>query len=98
MTDRFLELDGKRALVCAAEGSLLGEQSDADDFLSLAFSADAELLVVPVSRIDPRFFDLRNGVAGQIVQRFANYGVQTRHPRRRLRMDRAKSCVQGLCL
>jgi hypothetical protein len=76
MTDKFLELGGRRVLVCAAQGSLLGQETDANDFLSLALSTDAELLVVPVSRIDKRFFDLRSGMAGQIVQKFATYRMQ----------------------
>ena len=76
MTDSVRELGGRRLLVCAAQGSLLAEETDASDFLSLAFSNNAKLLVVPVSRLDKRFFDLRSGIAGQIVQKFANYRVQ----------------------
>jgi hypothetical protein len=76
MTDSFLELGGRRVLVCAAQGPLLGQEGDANDFLSLAFSTDAELLVVPVSRLDKRFFDLRSGMAGQIVQKCATYRMQ----------------------
>ncbi|MEQ8267571.1 MAG: DUF4180 domain-containing protein [Parvibaculum sp.] len=76
MADRFLQLGGKPALVCAADGPLLGGESGADDFLSLALSANAELLVLPVRRIDGKFFDLRSGIAGRVVQKFVTYGVR----------------------
>ncbi len=75
MTDRLLQLGGRQALVCAAQGPVLGG-GDADDLLSLALSADAERFVVPVQRIDESFFDLRSGSAGRIVQKFVTYGVQ----------------------
>lgn len=76
MTDRLLQLGGKPALVCAADGPLLGGESGADDFLSPALSANAELLVLPVRRIDGKFFDLRSGIAGRVVQKFVTYGVR----------------------
>ena len=31
---------------------------------------------MPVARLDPAFFDLRSGVAGDIVQKFVNYGLR----------------------
>ena len=37
--------------------------------------ADADWIAVPVSRLDPAFFDLRSGVAGDVVQRFVNYRI-----------------------
>jgi hypothetical protein len=38
-------------------------------------SADASILVVPMQRLDPELFQLRSGVAGQFVQKFASYGI-----------------------
>lgn len=76
MTDRFLQLGGKPALVCAEEGPLLADESGADDLLSLALSANAGLLVLPVRRIDEKFFDLRSGLAGRVVRKFVTYNVR----------------------
>ena len=36
-------------------------------------AADADWIAVPVVRLDPSFFDLSSGVAGDVVQKFANY-------------------------
>ncbi len=42
--------------------------------IELMYSAEAEWIAVPVARLDPAFFDLSSGVAGDFVQKFVNYG------------------------
>jgi hypothetical protein len=44
------------------------------DVLEILFSAEAEWIAVPVERLDPAFFDLSSGIAGEFMQKFANYG------------------------
>jgi hypothetical protein len=48
----------------------------ASDILSEVFSAGANLAVVPIARLDSNFFQLRSGVAGEIMQKFVNYGIR----------------------
>ena len=36
---------------------------------------EAQWIAVPVERLDPAFFDLRSGLAGDIVQACANYRI-----------------------
>lgn len=36
-------------------------------------AAGAETIVIPVERLDPDFFRLSSGVAGEIVQKFVTY-------------------------
>jgi Domain of unknown function (DUF4180) len=44
--------------------------------LIYAYGADdADWIAVPVARLAPAFFDLRSGLAGEVVQKFANYRV-----------------------
>ncbi len=43
------------------------------DLLAEAFGADAVLAVVPVERLEPAFFDLRSGVAGDLLQASVTY-------------------------
>lgn len=48
------------------------------DALGLIYADGAERsdwIAVPVTRLDPGFFDLRSGLAGEVVQKFANYRV-----------------------
>jgi len=44
------------------------------DAIELMYGTEAEWLAVPVARLDPTFFDLRSGVAGDLAQKFVNYG------------------------
>ena len=46
------------------------------DVIGDAFTVGAHVVVVPVERLDPMFFDLRTGVAGDIVQAFVNYHLR----------------------
>lgn len=55
------------------EGPKLGADLAVNDLLGDAFSVDAEVIVVPVSRLAPDFFELRSGIAGDIFQKMQNY-------------------------
>ena len=60
----------------SAEGPLLSSGADA---LGLIYGDDvgeAEWIAVPAARLDPAFFTLASGVAGEFVQKFANYGLR----------------------
>ena len=55
-----------------------GEPVDARRFRDLlvdAHAAGATILVVPVARFDAAFFDLRSGVAGDLLQASVVYGM-----------------------
>lgn len=46
---------------------------DANDLIGEAKSAGASLVVLPIARLDPAFFELRTGIAGDMVQKFVTY-------------------------
>ena len=48
----------------------------ARDVIGDAFAVGAQTVVIPVGRLDAAFFDLRTGVAGDIVQAFVNYQLR----------------------
>ncbi len=48
----------------------------ARDVIGDALTVGATTVVVPVERFDASFFDLRSGVAGDIVQAFVTYGLR----------------------
>ena len=54
-----------------AEGPLLRSGAEA---IEVMYSAEADWIAVPVARLDPAFFDLSSGLAGEFVQKFVNYG------------------------
>ncbi len=65
--------EGGTMLLCAADGPTLSTEQQAVDLIAEAMSQRTDLVVLPVARLDARFFDLRSGVAGQVVQKFAQY-------------------------
>ncbi|MEQ8858767.1 MAG: DUF4180 domain-containing protein [Pseudomonadales bacterium] len=69
-------LAGTRVLVCDAEGSMLGSPADAVDLIGAAGALGAELVLVPLTRLDPAFFELANRSAGEFLQKLVNYGLR----------------------
>jgi hypothetical protein len=63
---------GTCVLVVEPVGVVIGGR-EARDLVAEAFGEGAAMLAVPVGRLDPAFFDLRSGVAGDILQVSATY-------------------------
>ncbi len=59
--------------MCAAEGEVIGGEGDVLDLIGNASYQGAQCVVIPAERFDEAFFQLRTRVAGDIVQKFANY-------------------------
>ena len=55
------------------DGPILRSGADALGLLYDDGAADADWIAVPVARLDPLFFDLSSGVAGEFVQKFMNH-------------------------
>jgi Domain of unknown function (DUF4180) len=69
------ERRGIAVLVCDPDGAPIASADDARDVIVAAFS-QADLVAVPADRFDDRFFSLRTGLAGEIMQKFANYRMR----------------------
>ncbi|MGZ5935706.1 MAG: DUF4180 domain-containing protein [Rhizomicrobium sp.] len=76
MPDKSYLLQGLRAFECASEGPLLRSERDAVDIIGGALSQRASLVVIPVARLADDFFSLRTRIAGEIIQKFVNYGLR----------------------
>ncbi|ROO63316.1 uncharacterized protein DUF4180 [Micromonospora sp. Llam0] len=75
MADEIVELAGVPVLVCTADGPKIAGEQDALDVIGQTF-AGAEIVAIPVARLDERFFALRSGLAGGIMQKFVNYRLR----------------------
>lgn len=71
-----MQLGFVMVLNISADGPLLGSGRDASDIIGDALGADAELVVIPVERLEPAFFQLRSGLLGEFVQKFTNFGLR----------------------
>jgi Domain of unknown function (DUF4180) len=69
-------LHGTQVYACAPDGKKLRTGRDATDLMGEAFEYQAGMLVIPAERLDEDFFRLRTGVAGEIVQKFVQYGAR----------------------
>lgn len=76
MTGQVTDIGALRAFVWDAEGPLLATSRDASDLVGEAFSAEAHLVVVPVERLGGDFLKLSSGLAGEVLQKFVNYGLK----------------------
>src|SRR5215472_13024267 len=76
MTAALIEYANQRLLVLNAEGPILSRTQDLLDLIQQAFSQKASVLIVPVQRMDPAFFQLRSGLAGEFVQKVVNYQLK----------------------
>jgi hypothetical protein len=75
MADLVTERRGVPVLVCSANGGPIASTQDALDIIGAAFSR-ADVVAVPVGRFDERFFTLRSGLAGEIIQKFTSYRLR----------------------
>ncbi|MFJ3834863.1 DUF4180 domain-containing protein [Streptomyces sp. NPDC054904] len=60
---------------CAPDGDTIRCEADALDLIGNAGYQGARWVVIPAERLDDEFFRLSSRVAGDIVQKFANYGM-----------------------
>ncbi|MFB4315276.1 DUF4180 domain-containing protein [Actinomadura sp. 21ATH] len=75
MSDEIQERAGVPVLVCDPAGPPVATAQDALDLIGAAFLG-AEVVAVPVERLDARFFTLGTRLAGEIMQKFVNYRLR----------------------
>ena len=69
---RLETLGGVGVLVVEA-GDPVVDARGARDLMGEAFMGDLQMIAIPVDRIDPAFWDLRSGFAGDVLQVSVNY-------------------------
>ncbi|WP_296597925.1 DUF4180 domain-containing protein [Phenylobacterium sp.] len=67
---------GVRVGVCPAEGPKLDGERAAADIVGDLFGAGARVVAIPVERLGEGFLTLRTRIAGEVVQKFVNYGFR----------------------
>jgi len=76
MTGEVHEIGGAKVYVCASEGPALAGDRDAADLVGECLGSGARLVAIPIERLGPGFLDLKTRVAGEILQKFVNYGIR----------------------
>lgn len=71
-----IEIAGVRAVAWPEDGPPFATSRDAGDLVGEAFSVQARLVVLPVHSLSPDFLRLASGFAGDVLQKFVNYGLR----------------------
>lgn len=64
-----------RVLVHRPDEGRIGGEADAVELIGRALGASSHWVAVPVEHVLPAFFDLRSGLAGAFLQKFATYRI-----------------------
>lgn len=75
MPDVLQQRAGVQVLVCDPAGPPVATEQDALDLIGAAFLG-AQVVAVPASRLDERFFALGTRFAGEVMQKFVNYRLR----------------------
>jgi len=73
---QVLESRGKKYLYILGESALIQKESDVMDFISLAIEHDTRFMVFDNNILSEDFLNLRTGLAGAVLQKFANYNLK----------------------
>lgn len=68
-----LDIAGRRVLMAGSDDPIIRNTRDVLDLLARAMGERAGMIAVPVDRLDPSFFQLRSGFAGELLQKLVNY-------------------------
>ncbi|OKL40141.1 DUF4180 domain-containing protein [Pontibacter flavimaris] len=74
-THTINDTDTKIAEVISADTIINGIE-DGLDLLGNIYYQDFDRIIIHEKNITPDFFDLKNGIAGEILQKFSNYRVR----------------------
>lgn len=55
---------------------IIKQASDGLDLMGDLYYQDFDRIIIPAAAITPGFFDLKNGMAGEILQKFSTYRVK----------------------
>lgn len=69
-------INGKKIAEIVSTDIVIRSSEDGLDLLGNLYYQDFDKIVIREKNITPDFFDLKNGIAGEILQKFSNYRVQ----------------------
>ena len=70
------QIAGHRVLLWPHDGQPLASGRDASDIIGDALSVEAQIVAIPAARLSPDFLRLSTGLAGEVLQKFVNYGLR----------------------
>lgn len=68
--------NGKKIAEVISEKMFIRNASDSLDLLGSVYYQDFDKIILHQKNLTPDFFDLKNGLAGEMLQKFSNYRVR----------------------
>lgn len=72
----IIEVKGISIAVLRSFGVAINETQDALDLMANAGYMNSHKIIINEDQIVPGFFDLKTGIAGEILQKFSTYNIQ----------------------
>lgn len=76
MTYTLIENNGKTYIECLADMAPIASERDALDLVALCGENETHRLMLHSEHLPPAFFDLKTGLAGDVLLKFSNYRVK----------------------
>lgn len=70
------EIDGVKVAEIMAEGVIVKSAEDGKDLLGNVYYQGFDRMIIHERHLSTDFFDLQNGMAGEILQKFSNYRMR----------------------
>lgn len=65
-----------RYVLLPPDGPTLATEADATQVIGDLYGSDAEIVAIPLARLAPDFWDLKNRKAGLFIQKLMNYRLR----------------------
>ena len=76
MEIQIIQTEGKKIAEIISDKIIISETQDALDLMADAGWRGAEGLMLNAENFTPSFFDLKTGIAGDILQKFSTYNMR----------------------
>jgi hypothetical protein len=76
MSDTLTTIHHRQVYSCPLDGEMLNSEATALELIGEAKYLGADLIIIPVERLDANFFELKTRLAGHIIQKFVTYRLQ----------------------
>lgn len=76
MTLEYRQINGQKVALAVADHLFIRETQDALDLMADASYQGADRIILFEYQLAPEFFDLKSGMAGEILQKFSTYRVK----------------------
>nr|HPR34001.1 DUF4180 domain-containing protein [Prolixibacteraceae bacterium] len=76
MKIEMVKINGIHIAEIHSETVVIGDTQDALDMMAECAYQGSYKIIVQQKNIRPEFFDLKTGIAGEVLQKFSNYRAQ----------------------